>query len=135
MWPFGKNTTEKKNADSEIADLTEKFDSLLEVLTAEPDSDRTSTGLLDLIERVEALEMRQASLQKECVRLVQRGTQALKKAEQLREDEFQDYEMDPAPPVTVPLSNETVEANSESFESDIDYLSAQIRAQGQTPII
>lgn len=124
-----------ENPNPEMQELSAKFDQLVEILSAEPDSKETPEGLHDIIQRMESLELRMASLQKECVRHLQRGTQALKRAEELREDEY-NFDEDELP-ITAPISEpETVpEAPQNGAESDLDYIANQMRAQGQTPIL
>jgi hypothetical protein len=128
MLGFSKKSTKTEVG---IENLASKLDQLVEILSQEPDLNQTSTLSNNYDERLEGLERRFERLHEDCLKYLQRGSAAQKRAEILRGDiDFDEEEDTESEPVQMPV--EMPEETTE--EDDLNWAAEQLRSRGQTPI-
>lgn len=122
---FTKNTTESKT------DLQEILGIITPLLTnATPEQDLKILMELDL--RVEALELKQETLKKECLRYLRSGATRHQKAEELLDD----GEIEGAA-ITPDIAEQVAQIQNPTTNgaTEIEKIQAIIRASGITPIL
>jgi chromosome segregation ATPase len=121
-WKFWKRS-------SELTPLTEALNGVIDELQAKhlPAESQSSTSerLRDIETTVEGLELRFEQLKEECLRHLQRGSQRLKRAQQLTEEIEEEGPRAPSPQLPFP---------EEAEMDDVQWAQDQIRKRGEAPI-
>jgi len=132
MWPFNRR---KPDLEELLREGLEKVaEEVAEAVSTSSHTDAEAPApggaLADLRGRVESLERRYEELHQECIRLLRRASQRMKRAEELSLDLGEDEEQEPQPQ-QLPLL-ETDGKNEP--HSRLDEIREMIRSRGESPI-
>ena len=124
LWDLWKRNSDTSSVQSAIEQIADRLDAL----TA-PDRDLGSTSerVEELKLRVDSLELSYETLREECLRHLRRGSQRLKRAEEIAEDEQLEPQQENQMPIDLPYP-EVAEAD------DFAWARQQIRSRGETPV-
>lgn len=128
---FGKDRKPDKISES-LVEMAKSIGTLKDLVetSKEPVNEGVMAKLTDVEVRVEALEVKHATLRQECIRYLQRGAQALKKAEQYREVDEDEEELG-QPPILPTLP----ESQPEEEMSDLEWGIQEAQKLGINPIV
>ena len=123
MWSFFKN---RKSDISELTSAVAMVVSRLDdAISQEEPSDKTSKRLAELDTRVEALELRAEQLKEECIRYLQKGSQRMKRAEELADQDDEE---------NVPVALPEFDFPNQAELDDRAWAAQQLRERGESPV-